>query len=123
MNISQFFESITYAIKGLIYTFKHEQNFRIQIFFSLIIIGALFLFQVRTAEKIVVLLLITLVLILELVNTAIEKFMDLLKPRLHSHVEVIKDVMAGAVFIASVSALIIGLVIFVPYIITFFTLV
>jgi diacylglycerol kinase len=123
MNLKQLFKSIRYAGKGLVYAFTHEQNFRIQIIFAVLIIGAMFLFGIRTSEKIVVLLLITLVIILELLNTAIEKFMDLLKPRLHEYVEVIKDVMAAAVFVASLASLISGLIIFVPYIISFFSLV
>lgn len=122
MNIRQIFESFRYAGKGLLYTFRHEQNFRIQIFFSVVVIFGMFLFDLSIAEKIVVLMLITLVLILELLNTAIEKFMDLLKPRLHEYVEIIKDVMAAAVLIASLASIIIGSIIFVPHLISFFQL-
>jgi undecaprenol kinase len=55
------------------------------------------------------------VLAMELLNTALEYFTDLLKPRLHHYVLVIKDTMAAAVLITSLGALIIGLIIFIPH--------
>ncbi|MBP7061150.1 MAG: diacylglycerol kinase [Candidatus Moranbacteria bacterium] len=62
-----------------------------------------------------VLIDLALVLILELVNTALERVMDILKPRVHPYARVVKDVMAGAVFIASCGAFIVGVIIFTPY--------
>ena len=73
-------------------------------------------------KKIIVLLLIVLVLVLELLNTAIEKFVDLVKPRFHGHAEVIKDVMAASVFVSSLGSLLIGLIIFIPYIVEYFSI-
>src|SRR3989339_1176055 len=117
MNIKRLFQSFVNAWRGIVFTFRHEQNFRVQLLFSVIVVIGMFLFHLRSYERIVVLLLIILVIVLELVNTTIDKFLDLMKPRLHTHVEVIKDVMAAAVLIASVGALIIGCIIFIPHII------
>ena len=64
-------------------------------------------------------ILITMVLTMELLNTALEYFTDLLKPRLHQYVESIKDIMAGAVFLTSACAIVVGLLIFVPYFLHF----
>lgn len=112
-------KSFTYALKGFSYTYKNEQNFRIQLFIGLVVIAAMIMLNVEVWEAIVLLLLITLVLVLELINTIFEKIVDILKPRIHSYVEIIKDIMAAAVLIASVGASIIALLIFLPRIYSF----
>lgn len=105
------------AGRGLKHVFKTEQNFRIQIFFGvLVMVGAIF-FRLRSWELIVLVLLVLLVLLVEIFNTAFEKFSDLLKPRLHHYVGVIKDLMAGAVLITSFAALLAGAMIFYPHLV------
>lgn len=66
-------------------------------------------------EIMILILASVLVLVLELINTAVERVMDILKPRVHPYARVVKDVTAGAVFIASLGALILGVMIFFPY--------
>ena len=109
-------KSFFYALKGLHYTFKREQNFRIEVFFALFIIVLMFILGLNHAEQIVVLLLITFILSLEMFNTTIERFLDVLKPRLDIHVKVLKDIMAGVVFLASFGSIVVGVMIFYPYI-------
>jgi diacylglycerol kinase len=109
-------KSFIYALKGLAYTFRREQNFKIEVVIAIFVIIAMFFLQLRNSEKIIVLLLVTFILTLEMFNTTIERFLDLLKPRLDTQVKVLKDIMAGAVFLASLGALIIGGMIFYPYI-------
>lgn len=74
-----------------------------------------------TWERILLLLIISLILVLELINATFEKMVDVLKPRIHSYVEIIKDLMAAAVLFASLGAAVIGLVIFVPHFIKLFS--
>lgn len=66
-------------------------------------------------EIMILVLAIVLVLVLELINTAVERVMDILKPRVHPYARVVKDVTAGAVFVASFGAVILGVMIFSPY--------
>jgi diacylglycerol kinase len=54
-------------------------------------------------------------MLMELANSAVERVADILKPRIHDYVKEIKDIMAAAVFLASMSAVVIGLIIFLPY--------
>ena len=115
--MKKFFNSIKYALRGLKFTFQHEQNFRIQIIAGTVVLCAMLYFQVRRAEMIVLLLIVMLVLLLELLNSALERFADLLKPRLLVHVETVKNIMAAMVLLASVFSLIIGAIIFTPYVI------
>lgn len=117
MSVRRFLDSFADAWRGVVYTFRHEQNFRIQIVCGIAVIALMYILGLRKHEQLVIYLLVLLILVLELVNTIIEKFLDLLKPRLHGQVAVIKDVMAAAVFIAAVGSVIIGGIIFVPYIV------
>lgn len=108
-------KSFTYAFKGFLVIAKEEQSFRLQLAISLVVLLLMFYFPLRNWEKVALILVITFVLVLELINSIFERFVDMLKPRLHFYVETIKDVMAATVFLASVAAVIIGLIIFVPY--------
>lgn len=117
VNAKKLLKSIRYAWRGLRAAYQSEQNFRLDVFAALIVIALMVYFQVTWGEIIVLTLLIILVMILELVNTSVEKMMDVFKPRLHYYAEAVKDMLAGAVLIASVGALFIGWLIFYPYII------
>jgi len=119
MNIFRFWQSLRDASRGVDYVFHHEQNFRLQIFLALLTLLLTFFFNLRGYEIILIILLIVLVLILELLNSVLEKFIDLLKPRLDYQVKIIKDIAAGMVFISSIGALIIGVIIFWPHVIEF----
>lgn len=81
------------------------------------VVVLMIVFPLRNWERIALSLVITLVLVLELINTIMEKIVDILKPRIHHYVEIIKDMMAAAVLIASLGALAVGLLIFLPYLI------
>lgn len=104
------------ALRGLKRVFQSEQNFRLQLISGLTAIAGGLYFHLRNWEMVVIILLSGWVLTMELLNTTFEYFCDLLKPRLHHYVEVLKDVSAAAVFVSSLSALIIGLMIFLPHV-------
>ncbi|KKR34713.1 MAG: Diacylglycerol kinase [Candidatus Magasanikbacteria bacterium GW2011_GWA2_40_10] len=115
MSLRRLLKSFVDAIHGLRHVFKSEQNFRIQALIGLLVLLAAFYFPLRSWEVILLILLVLLVLLVEILNTVFEYFSDLLKPRLHHYVRVIKDVMAGAVLLTSLVALIVGTIIFYPY--------
>lgn len=108
--------SFSHALAGLKYIFFHEQNFRIQVIIGLIVFILAFCFPTSINQKITIILLIGLVLILELLNSAIERTIDLLKPRIDPMAEVVKRIMSGLVFIAALIAVIVGFLIFYPFI-------
>lgn len=115
MSLKSLIRSFLAAGRGLKHTFKNEQNFRLQILAAILVLVISFIFPLKNWEFILVILLLTLVLTMELLNTALEYFSDLLKPRLHHYVLAIKDIMAAAVLLSSLGALIIGLIIFLPH--------
>lgn len=113
--IKRFFKSFVDAGRGLRHVFNQEQNFRIQIVIACIVVGLIIYFPLRVWEIILLIILIMMVLTMELLNTAFERFTDLFKPRIHPYVGFVKDIMAGAVLLTSLGAFIVGFMIFEPH--------
>lgn len=111
----QFWRSKSHAIRGIRYAYTHESNFRMQVAIAFVVVAGMFLLGVTPLEAIIILLLIFAVLILELFNTTIEALSDVVMPRLHDHIKIVKDVAAGMVLLASILAILVGSIIFVPY--------
>lgn len=116
LDVRRFALSFRYAFRGLWYAFKTEQNVRIHLLASLLVIILMVYFQVQLWQAIILVLVMCTVLTLELINTIFEKMVDILRPRIHYYVQVIKDIMAAAVLIFSIGAIIIGILIFAPYV-------
>lgn len=116
-RLKRFGRSLKYAQQGLKYIWQHEQNFRVQVGMACLVVIAMVLLRVTSWEAIVVIMMIVFVLVLEIANTIFETMVDFLKPRLHSYVQLIKDMMAAAVLLAAVGSAIIAVMIFVPYIV------
>lgn len=119
-NPKRLVKSFRYAMRGLRLVWRTEQNFRLQTLISIIVVTAMVAFRVPLWQAIILIMLIIFVLVLELVNTITEKMVDILKPRMHVYVEVIKDLMAAAVFVSALGAAVIGAMIFIPYFVALF---
>lgn len=115
LSIRRLLKSFHYASRGIGIAWQYEQSFRIQTLAALVVVFLIFWLAVPLWQAVALLLLIILVLTLELINSILERFVDVFKPRIHPMVQEIKDLMAGAVLIASVGALIVGFLIFAPY--------
>jgi len=120
IKIKRLFKSFSYAIKGLLKTFKEEQNLQIQTVIALFIILLAWTLQINKIEWCLLIVVISLVILAEIINSAVERITDVLKPRINSYVKEIKDIMAAAVMLASLTAVIIGIIILGPYIIRLF---
>jgi len=107
-------KSVGYAFKGAVLLLKTEASIKIQFTIAIIVTIAGFFFNISTSEWIIQLLAIGLVMSIEGINTAIEEIANFIHPEHHTKIGLIKDIAAGAVFIASIFATIIGLVIYVP---------
>ena len=106
--------SFSHAIRGFKCAFK-EQNFKIQTVFAIIVIFFILFFGLKRWEATVLIMMITLVLVLEIINSIFERIVDILKPRVHPYAKTIKDMMAATVLVASVGAVFVSAVIFWPY--------
>lgn len=97
--------------------FQEEQNIKIHFIIMVFVIIGGFICKINQYEWMICILSFGMVISLELVNTAIENTVDLAMPDQHPKAKVAKDIAAGAVFVGSVTAFIIGLIIFIPKII------
>jgi len=114
-KINYLIKSFYYALRGIAYAWKTEQNFRTEIYIALLVIFLMFYFPLRLIEQVLLGLLIVWVLTLEIVNTVLERMMDILEPKVHPYIKVTKDLMASAVLVSAAGAAIIGIVIFYPH--------
>jgi len=115
MSWGSFRRSFQDAYRGLVYTFRYELSFRIQSVLAILALLLAFYFPLRLSERVVIILLVALVLVLELINSVVERVVDLFKPRIDNAAKIIKDIMAAAVLLAAVLAAIIGWIIFYPH--------
>ena len=107
-------ESIGYALEGLKFTYRGGRNFKIQIGFALLITILGLVLKIEPSDWLVLTVTIVLVLILELVNTAIETVVDMVSLEINPLAKIAKDVAAGAVLVAAVGSILVGLIIFLP---------
>ncbi len=110
-------KSVRHALRGFKEVFKVEGNFRIEVVIALLIAVISFVLPLASFERAMVILVIASVLVLELLNSAVERMVDTLSPRIDVLAGVVKDILAAAVFLMSIVAVIIGVAIFYPYII------
>lgn len=121
MNKSKptFIQSMSFAIKGLRIALE-EKHVRLDIFIAMLVSAAGFYFHITTTEWLICLLLFGLVIGLEVMNTAIERFVDMVQPNWDEKAGRVKDLAAGAVLCASIFAAIGGILIFGKYILALF---
>ncbi|MEK7634434.1 MAG: diacylglycerol kinase family protein [Patescibacteria group bacterium] len=113
--MKKFRDSFEYAFNGLKEILISEKNFKTMFLIALAVIFAMFYFPTNYLDKAILLTVIFSVLILELINNVVEKIMDFLQSNQDERVKIIKDLMAAIVLLASIGAVIIGLIIFWPY--------
>lgn len=116
---SGFRESLNHATDGIDYALNHERNLKIEIFIGILVCIAGFIFKISLLEWLVIVLVISMVISLELVNTSIERTVDLVTKEYKDLAKVAKDVAAGSVLIMSMFSVVIGIIIFLPKIIEF----
>ncbi len=110
------FIGFSYAWNGLKIMAK-EPNFRIHMIATLLVTIAGFYFKLNAIEWAVIVIVIGTVLISETFNSVVEQMIDYIKPEIHPTAKLIKDMSAGGVLLASVIAIIVGVIIFLPKII------
>ena len=103
-----------YAFRGAWMLLKNEASIQVQAAIAIIMTGAGFYFQISTIEWIAQCLAIGLVLSIEGLNTAAEEIANFVHPDYHNKIGYIKDVAAGAVFFAAITAIVVGGFIYIP---------
>ncbi|MES2559532.1 MAG: diacylglycerol kinase family protein [Bacteroidota bacterium] len=113
-KISQLIKSFGYAIKGITAAVRMEQNMQIHLIAVIVVTLAGVWLEVSVAEWMVLVLCFGMVIGGELMNSAIEKLVDLVSPEYHAKAGMIKDMAAGAVLVLALAAAITGGFIFIP---------
>ena len=104
-----------FAFRGLIIPYQTEISIRIQTTIALAAVAFGFYLHISMNDWLWIIVGSSLVLITEILNTAIEKLVDLVSPGYHELAGKVKDIAAGAVFLAAILSLIIGAMVFIPY--------
>ncbi len=111
-----FINSFLHALHGVLHVIKHERNARIHLGFAVVAFGLGELLGVSNAELAAVFFAVVIVFLAEMFNTAIERTLDLIDVRDNPRIKMIKDMSAGAVLIAAVAAAMVGIVVYVPFV-------
>lgn len=109
-----------YAFRGLFHFIRKDANGRIHLLITVLVIAAGFLFHISSTEWILVLLCTALVLSFEMMNHALEALCDRVESDPDPLIKTAKDVAAAAVLWSAVISAVIGLIIFIPYLIKLF---
>lgn len=107
-------KSVSFAFKGALKLITTEHSIMVQFSIGILISLVGFFMQITTTEWLFQTLAIGLVVSVEGINTAVEKIADFIHPNFHEKIGFIKDIAAGAVFFAALTAVAIGLIIYVP---------
>ncbi len=113
-------KSFSYAFDGLKYAFKYEQNILVHSLVTIVVILAGIFFKISYLEWLSIFLIIGLVIATELINTSIEATIDLITDQINPLAKIAKDTAAAAVLVFGLTAIIIGVIIFLPKIINMF---
>ena len=106
--------SARHAARGIAMLLRDEPNARIHVFATVLVVLAGFWLHISTVEWGLITLAITVVWAAEAMNTALEHLVDLVSPERHALAGKAKDVAAGAVLLAACGSVAIGLLVFVP---------
>lgn len=112
--------SLKNAYNGLVWSMKTQPNYRIHLFLSLASIIGGFLLKISYFEFLLIIFLITVGLVIETINTAIEEATDAIDMKIREDIKIAKDVSAAAMLVYAIGSFIIAFIIFVPRIINLF---
>jgi diacylglycerol kinase (ATP) len=108
------FKSVVFAFQGAVKLITTEHSIMVQFGLAVLLTIAGFYFQLTATEWMFQIFAIGLVVSIEGLNTAVEKIADFIHPEYHSRIGFIKDIAAGSVFFAAITAIIIGCILYIP---------
>jgi len=115
-SFKRLFSSFDHAIRGVSFLLKSEQNARVHAIITILVGVFAFVLEVSRVELAILFMAVILVFAIEIINTAIEKVFDVCHPGNHTLIKAAKDAMAGAVLISAIIAMVVGILIFLPYV-------
>lgn len=112
MKVKKLVDSFNYAITGIIYAVRTQRNMRIHMITALLVLTACFFYDLSKFEILLITITITMVIMAEMINTAIECAIDVTANFYHPLAKIAKNTAAGAVLITAINAIIVGYIIF-----------
>lgn len=119
-SVGRLINSFRYALDGLSYSFKYNQNIKIHIIIAFVVMLVGLLLGLSKIELLTIAIMIVLVISSEMINTAIEEVINLLVNEHSLEAKIAKDVSAGMVLLVSVFAVVVGVFVFLPHILSLF---
>ena len=113
----KFKDSFNDCINGFRFINSNEDNFKREILLGIVALILSYLLKVDKIEFIIIIIVIGLLLVSEIINTAIERLVDLVSPRYNKLAGEVKDIAASSVLLMCIFSLVVGVIIFVPKII------
>lgn len=110
-----FYKSLYYSFKGFIWILKSERNFQLELLAAFINLFLIVYLKLNLTDAALILIVCFVVLTAEIINTAIEKFCDFVEPDYNEKIGIIKDLGAASVIVASVLAIIVGVLVYSKY--------
>ena len=94
------FKNARYALEGLVHAFKTETSFKLELLFSIPLLLAIYLAPFTLNSKLTLVVTLVLIMIVELLNSAVENVVDLVTQEIHPLAKSAKDIGATAVLFA-----------------------
>lgn len=113
-GVKRFIASIKNSLNGLIYAYLNEQSLTLHAFLTIIVLISGFYFHISKMQWAILVVVMAIIMIAELLNTAIEAVVDMVTDKYHTLAKVAKDCASAAAFIASILALGLYLYVFLP---------
>lgn len=108
--------SVRNAVQGIRYALEHERNMRIEVSLAAAAVILMLVLDITVVEALLVTLAMVLVICSELINTSIEKTLDMIQPERHPLAKAAKDCAAAAVLLFAVFAILVGIAVFGPHV-------
>jgi diacylglycerol kinase len=112
-------KSFKFAFEGIHLAYKYNRNIRIHSIVAIFVIILSLILQISWFEFGLILMVILLVIAAEMINTAIEEMVDLITEEHRQQAKIAKDAAAGMVLVTAIGSVVIGVVIFLPYLLEF----
>ena len=112
MKVKKMVDSFNYAIEGIIYSIRTQRNMKIHMIVTILVLSATFFYDLSRIELLIITITITLVIVAEMINTAVECAIDATTNFYHPLAKIAKNVAAGAVLVTAINSVLVGYVIF-----------
>ena len=119
MKVKKLIDSFNYAIEGIIYSIRTQRNMRIHMIIAMLVLTACFFFDMTKMELLVITITITMVIVAEMINTAVECAIDATTNFYHPLAKIAKNVAAGAVLVTAINAVLVAYIIFYDKVLPF----